>query len=114
MFLTNHLNQNEGITFYLSKLLRKHNNIFLTNLKCEIDVELHLNEDRLIQWLPKISDLVGYAKDIGFTEVKVKPEGQSTIEWKQICDELQPATTQDIQKVLKACEERHNAKSDEQ
>ena len=41
----------------------------------KIEVEFRLDDTN--QWYAKITDVLGYARDLGFKEIKIKPEGYS-------------------------------------
>ena len=57
---------NEGITIGRGRTLK-------TSIKIEVELRL----DNTNQWYAMITDVLGYARDLGFKEIKIKPEGYS-------------------------------------
>jgi hypothetical protein len=75
----------------------------------KIEVELHIDETNSNEWFTKITDVLAYATDRGFKEIKVKPEGYGTMEY-GVTWNPKPLTNEEHQKLLKEWEQYKNSK----
>ena len=74
----------------------------------KIEVEFRLDDTN--QWYAMITDVLGYARDLGFKEIKIKPEGYSMrkqgVKW-----ETKSLTNEEHQKLLKEQDQYRNSKT---
>jgi len=76
----------------------------------KLQVEFNLDETDSMQWFPKITDVLGYATNLGFKDIKIKPEGYSIMKY-GVKWEPNPLTDEEHQKLLKESKQYKNSKT---
>lgn len=47
----------------------------------KFEVELNLDEPESMKWFPMVTDVLGYATNLGFKDIKIKPEGYGIMKY---------------------------------
>jgi hypothetical protein len=95
-----------------SHKLREHDfkDLSSTSKRMRVDIELHLDGSGSEQWFVKITELLAHATDLGFKDIKIKPEGYSIMKYGIEYPPAGQATDAERQKALTEWELYKNSK----